>query len=350
MDDIESLVSDCINVEEHSYRNGIPVICGTLLIEAEQAFKLISDRLKGFNLLPVFRKKEGKIELRIVELPKIREEKRWVNLVLLIATVITTVFAGSFLSGVNPFENLKYISYGIPFSFTLLLILGSHELGHYFACRHRNISATLPYFIPVPPPIFPLGTFGAIIRIKAPISDKKGLVEVGAAGPVTGFIMAIPITIIGLKLSKFIPASQIKGAIFLGNSLLFWTLTKLFASHPPIGYELSLHPIAFSGWVGMFVTAINLLPLGQLDGGHISYALLGERVKFIPWIMIGLMLALGIYWPGWWMWSILILVIIGIKHPPPLNSITQLDLQHRIIGVIALFIFVITFIPVPFRV
>jgi len=292
---------------------------------------------------------ESKIELRIGRISKTKEEKRWVNFVLLLATIITTIFAGSFLAGANPFKNPRTLLSGIPFSFTLLLILGSHELGHYFACRRRGISSTLPYFIPVPPPIFPLGTFGAIIRIKAPILDKKGLVEVGAAGPIAGFILAIPVTIVGLRLSKFVPLSQIEGQIFLGNSLLFWALAKLFTSLPPVGFDLSLSPVAFSGWVGMFVTALNLLPLGQLDGGHVSYALFGNKVKFIAWPMIGMMLVLGIYWPGWWMWAVLIVVLLGLKHPPPLDDITPLDLRHKIIGWIALLIFALTFIPVPFR-
>ncbi|MCK4353026.1 site-2 protease family protein [candidate division WOR-3 bacterium] len=347
MDDIESLVSDCISIEESSYQKGVPVIRGTLLMDSEVAFKTIRERLKELGLFPVLRKSDDKIELKIGKTPIIKEEKKWVNLLLLIATIFTTILAGSFLSGKNPFKNPSTLISGIPFSFTLLLILGSHELGHYFACKFRGIKATLPYFLPVPPPILPLGTFGAVIRIKSPISNKKELVEVGAAGPIIGFILAIPITIIGLRLSKIMLITPGEGQIFLGNSLLFYLLSKLFVAPPPPGYDLALHPVAFSGWVGMFITALNLLPLGQLDGGHIAYALLGKNTKFIAWPLIGIMIGLGIYWQGWLLWVILIVIVLKLKHPPPLNDVTPLDLQHKIIGLIALLIFILTFIPVP---
>ncbi len=350
MSDIEALVSDCITIEELFDQKGIPVIRGTLLMDSEQAFKTIASRLKLLNLLPILREKNEKVELQIRKISEQKITKTWVNFVLLAATILTTILAGSFLSGVNPFSNLKDLVLGIPFSFALLLILGSHELGHYFACKRRGIRATLPYFIPVPPPIFPLGTFGAVIRIKAPIQDKKGLIEVGAAGPIIGFILAIPVAIVGLRLSNFqIIVQETSQMFLLGNSLIFWTLTKLFASPPP-GYDLSLHPVAFAGWVGMFITALNLIPVGQLDGGHISYALLGKKSKFIAWPLIGIMVFLGIYWAGWIFWAMLILLFIGIKHPPPLNDITPLDTPHKIIGYISLFIFIIAFVPVPFQI
>ncbi len=348
--DIEALVSDCIAIEEHIEDKGIPVIRGTLLIDSEQAFKIIAERLKPFNLTPLLIKKNKKVEFRIREVPKQKPSKSWINLVLFIATIFTTIVAGSFLAGANPFNIPKDLLLGIPFSIALLLIIGSHELGHYFACKRRGIRATLPYFLPAPPP-FPIGTFGAIIKIKAPIQDKKGLIEVGAAGPIIGFILAIPITIIGLQLSSIQPtiAEAMTNRILLGNSLMFWALSELF-TNVPVGYDLSLHPVAFAGWVGMLITALNLIPIGQLDGGHISYALLGKKAKFIAWPFIGLMVFLGTYWMGWIIWAIFILVLIGIKHPPPLDDVTPLDTPHKIMGYVSLFIFTIAFTPVPFKI
>ena len=137
--------------------------------------------------------------------------------------------------------------------------------------------------------------------------------------------------------------------ILLGNSLIFWALSELF-TNIPVGYDLSLHPVAFAGWVGMLITALNLIPIGQLDGGHISYALLGKKAKFIAWPLIGIMVFLGTYWMGWIVWTIFILVLIGIKHPPPLDDVTPLDTPHKIIGYISLFIFIIAFVPVPFKI
>lgn len=360
IDNLSAIVTDCIEVQEILYQDDKPLIRGTLLVEPSQAFETIAERLKPFNLIPILRVPyrgshavggdyPQKVELLIRRLPEIKRPKSWLNWALLGTTICTTVVAGTFLAGADPFVGAKNLIKGIPFSFTLLLILGSHELGHYFACKLQGIQATLPYFIPVPPPFFPLGTFGAIIRINAPIRDKKGLLKVGAAGPIIGFIMAIPIVIIGLKLSKFELLAPGKEHLLLGNSIIFWGLTKLFTQLPPPGYDLSLHPVAFAGWVGLFVTAINLLPIGQLDGGHISYALFGSKSRFIGLPFVVAMVILGLNWPGWLFWAILILIFIGVRHPPPLNDISPLDSSHKIIGAISLLIFIITFVPTPFK-
>jgi membrane-associated protease RseP (regulator of RpoE activity) len=339
-----------MNVEEIIYERGRKILRGTLLIEADQAFESLKEKLKPFNLIPLLTENKGKVELQVRIPPTIKKNNLWINLILFLATICTTIVAGTFLGGANPFKEPQSLIIGIPFSFALLLILGAHELGHYFACRSEGIYATLPYFIPVPPPFF-LGTFGAVIRIKSPIQTKKGLLKVGAAGPIIGFIVAIPVVIVGLKLSKFeylLPDSK---GIILGNSIIFWGLTKLSTLQPELpGYGLSLHPVAFAGWVGMFITAINLSPVGQLDGGHISYALFGKKSKFIAIPFLGIILILATLWLGWLVWTFVVFIVIGIKHPPPLNDISSLNLVHKIIGIIALLIFVITFVPLPFRV
>lgn len=274
------------------------------------------------------------------------ERKPTINIGLFIITIFTTILAGTVLSGKDPFHNLRNLIYGIPFSFTLLLILGSHEFGHYFACKRLGIKATLPFFIPAP---FLLGTFGAVIKIKSPIPDRKGLMEVGAAGPLMGLIFAIPATIIGIKLSSTGLVTKEPGMISMGNSLLFWFLTKISIQTPAPGYDILLHPVAFAGWVGLFITSMNLLPIGQLDGGHISYSLFGRAHKVIGIIMVGLMIILGIKWPGWFMWALLV-TLLGIKHPPPLNDTETIDTKHRMIGILSFCVFIITFIPCPIKV
>ena len=229
------------------------------------------------------------------------------------------------------------------------MILAAHELGHYFACKSNGIKATLPYFIPMPPPFFLLGTFGAVIRINSPIPNKSSLIKIGAAGPIAGFIVALPIVIIGIKLSRYELLSTLKGGLTLGNSIIFLGLTKLFAPPlPGIGYDLALHPIAFAGWVGMFVTAMNLLPVGQLDGGHINYAALGSKARLVSLPFIAIMAVLGIYWPGWLVWALLNVIIIGIRHPPVLNDITGLSKAEKYTALICLIIFILTFVPIPF--
>lgn len=354
-------IKDLISIREISQEGEAITIHGTLLQNADKAFSAIGERLKPLNLMPILRKTRKQlneeacliVELKILPIPLIPpQNKVWLNWVLLFATLITTIFAGTFLSGIDPYQvNLfkkpKLLIYGIPFSLSLLFVLGSHEFGHYFACRANGILATFPYFIPSPIP--PLGTFGAVIRIKSPLQDKNRLIEVGASGPICGFIAAVLISIIGLKLSQIVPIAQQNGNLAIGNSLVFWVLSKLF-THLPQGYDVLLNPIAFAGWVGMFVTALNLLPIGQLDGGHITYAFLEERAKFIAWPVIVFLLSLGIFWQGWLVWAVLIVFLMRLKHPPPLNNVSPMSLQHKIIGILALIIFVLTFIPVPFKI
>lgn len=356
---IESLVSDCIRVDRHETTLRYLVFYGTLLRESKEAFETIKDRLKPLGLFPFLRKNGEEVELKIASLRKSTRSRPVINIVLLLVTVLTTTLAGVILAkGTFP-HNLGELLLGIPFSFTLLLILGSHELGHYFACKRLGIAATLPFFIPVPPP-FILGTFGAVIRIKSPIEDKRGLIEVGAAGPLIGFIIAIPVTIIGLKLSALVPSADVTGkSLFaIGESFLFSLLTKAFVNIPKGEYTLLLHPVAFSGWVGLFVTALNLLPVSQLDGGHISYALFGRLHRRIGLGTIGILSMLGIIgvldprigWVGFLIWTIFIGLIIGVRHPPPLDDVTPLDMKHKIIGWTCIMVFVLTFVPVPFRI
>lgn len=266
-------------------------------------------------------------------------------LLLFILTALTTLMAGAFLVHVNPFSSPLAILTGVPFSVTLLSILLVHEMGHYLTARHYHIQATLPYFIPAPPILFIIGTFGAFIRMKSPIMERKALLEVGAAGPIAGFIVAVPAIIIGLQWST-IDKVGIGGAIIFGEPLIFRLLSHWLLTIPP-GSDILLHPVALAGWFGLFVTSLNLLPIGQLDGGHIGYAVFGERQRYISLTMVGVLIGLGLLgWKGWLFWAMLT-SIIGIGHPPVIDDHVPLGRRQQVIAWLALIIFFITFIPAP---
>jgi len=293
-------------------------------------------------------------------IPVIKPKKQRViiNVLLFLATVCTTVVAGAMLEGVNPLVHPEELTRGFPFSFALIFILLSHEFGHYISSRIHRIDATLPYFIPAPTFI---GTFGAFIKMRSPVLDRKALLDVGAAGPITGFIVALPFLIIGLMLSEVKTIATVpEGGLFIGSSLLLSFLTRIIFGNLPDTQQIFLHPVAFAGWIGLLVTSLNLLPVGQLDGGHIAYAVFGEKQEKISRFTFVALIALGTYkwigqlfnlqipgWEGWIIWALL-LQFMGLKHPRPINHWIELDHKRKVIGWIALAIFVITFTPVPF--
>jgi membrane-associated protease RseP (regulator of RpoE activity) len=268
------------------------------------------------------------------------------HVLLFIATFITTLLAGALLNGVIPWEQPERIYLGLPFSLTLLLILLTHELSHYFMSRRHNVSATLPYFIPAPSII---GTFGAVIKMKPPIPDRRSLIDIGASGPIAGFIVAVIAAVIGLSLSEAKPTGELQGGLAFGTSILFDFLSKIILKVDPEKYDILLHPIAFAGWIGLLVTSLNLLPIGQLDGGHITYALLGEKHEWISKGMIPVLIVLGIsFWLGWIVWAV-IMIFLGYRHPPVLYPWIHLDRKRKIVGWIALAIFILTFTPAPVK-
>ena len=273
------------------------------------------------------------------------------HLVLFLATLATTITAGALQQGVNPLLNPGELYRGIPFSFTLLLILGTHEMGHYLVSRRHNLNVTLPYFIPAPPFPFIVGTFGAFIRIRSPIQDKRALLDVGCAGPLTGVAVSIPVILLGLNLStvKVVPGGGAEGLI-LGEPLLFQMLGWLVFGHLSPEQNVILHPVAFAGWIGLLVTALNLIPVGQLDGGHVSYALFPSQHRRISLACLLLLVASGLFfWQGWLVWAVL-LYLLGMRHPPPAYDWVPLDRRRKILGVITILVFVLTFTPMPFKV
>jgi membrane-associated protease RseP (regulator of RpoE activity) len=268
-------------------------------------------------------------------------------MVLMSRTDVTTTLAPfltpSTVSAV--WQSPELLRMGLAFAIPALFILLCHEMGHYIACRIYGIPCTPPFFLPVP---INFGTFGAFIRIKAPIHSKRQLFDVGVAGPIAGFVALIPFLLYGIARSQPVPQSSAHGMTILviGHSLAIGLATRLF--HGPLapGMTLNLHPTALAAWLGLFATALNLLPLGQLDGGHILYAVTGraQRRLALP-LWLGLAL-LGYFWPGWLLWCLIVLVI-GLYHPPVYDESEPLDGKRRALALVALLLFVLCFMPVP---
>ena len=276
-----------------------------------------------------------------------QKQKILVPVILFLLTAATTIVSGATFKGVDPFKNPLRLIEGLPFSVTLLTILLSHEFGHFFALQRYGIQSSLPYFIPAPPFITP-GTFGAIIKSKAQDINKKALLDIGAAGPLAGFIVAIVATIIGLHLSKIVILPATVEGDWLGSSTIFQILSYLVIGSVSENQGIALHPVALAGWIGFFITSINLLPIGQLDGGHIASALFGKINRAISITMIMLLIILGVFtWPGWLFWALLNSILI-IKHPhPPLTYDNVIDRKRRVIGWLSLVVFALTFLPSP---
>ena len=268
-----------------------------------------------------------------------------IHIVLFGATLLTTTVAGTFQQGANPFSDPSSLLVGFPFAATLMLILLFHEMGHYLMAQFHGVWASLPYFIPGPP--FFVGTFGAFIRMKSPPANRRALFDVGAAGPWAGVLLAIPAVIIGLALSEVRTLDTFAGGIILGDSFLFSALTSLVLDISADEVSIILHPVALAGWFGLFVTFLNLLPVGQLDGGHVVYALFGPAHHWIARAFLVVILVLGLQgWQGWFVWVVL-LALLGIDHPPTLDRLSPLDRNRNIYAWCTVGLFLLTFIPVP---
>lgn len=354
---LRGIVTKYFNVYDASQQDGVIAFHVDIPSDEEilhEKFNILRQELKKYNFIPLIRKKAGEYLIFLVYHRKKKEKPIWINLLLLITTLVTTTLSGALMFSDGSWQGMlaiKNISQGfIFFSFPLLSILGIHEMGHFYASKKHGVAASLPFFIPIPPNnMLPLGTMGAVISMREPIPDRKSLLDIGIAGPLAGFIVAIPVLIIGLYLSHPISSSSIpKGTPSLGPNLLILALIKIMFPHLPHGYTINLHPTAFAGWVGLVVTAINLLPAGQLDGGHIARAVLKEKHLYASFAAIALLAVISFIGNGSWLFMLLIIIfLIGPGHPPALNELLPLDRTRIILAAIALIIFALSFTPIP---
>ena len=380
-------ISQVMRIEERTWGGGkqnyIIRYRGQIYGDSSQAYDKLSQSLRELDITPLFRLEDDRQTIVLLKgVVKYKPSNKWINLILFILTVVSVLFAGVFSNYGGPLvldldliwpHLVEAIKLSLAFTVSLLAILLAHEFGHYLAARYHKTNVTLPYFIPFP--LSPFGTMGAFIQLKEPPKNKRILLDIGIAGPLAGLLVAIPVLFIGLSLSvvdrlppvmdgavslegnsilylfakyivfgQWLPTPVTYGGI---NPLIYWIRFFFTGSPLPIhGTDVLLHPIAWAGWAGLLVTALNLIPAGQLDGGHILYALFGKRSRIIlPFVLIALV-ALGTVWSGWWLWALL-LFFLGRVHAEPLDQITTLDPNRRALAVFGLFVFILVFTPVP---
>ena len=282
----------------------------------------------------------------------------WRHILLFLLTVATTTLVGaehfrafSIDFGARGAAPVSWgtILNGFWYSASILAILGAHEFGHYYACRYYRVDASLPYFLPAPLPL--TGTLGAFIRIRQTIPGKRELFDIGIAGPIAGFLVAVPVLLVGMSLSRVAPLPpNTSGFVELGEPLLFKAIAYLFYGTPPEGYSINMHPMAFAAWFGLLATALNLFPIGQLDGGHISYAVLGRASTFVTLITVAALIGLTFVSSSWLVWTVLtvvMLVTFGPRHPKTIDEDIPLDRPRLWLAVAAAVMFIVCFTPAP---
>lgn len=356
----EERVRSVLAVTGHEVHGDAVLFEGRLKTSPEAALAELREVFAPDRLTPLLREATG-AEVRLalfpetkglVQQPIVVEKPKWrVHLLLFLLTLLTTTWAGALHAGVNLLQEPGRIAVGFPYSLGLMLILGAHELGHYFTARRHGIWVTPPYFIPAP---FALGTFGAFIRIKSLSPDRRATFDVAVAGPLAGLVFAIPALLIGLRQSRMVIESAspeiVHTGMQIGSSFLMAIMAKLALGASTLeGHQLILHPLAFAGWLGLLVTALNLLPIGQLDGGHIAHAMFGARrghAISVGGLMTLFALALFV-WPGLMMWALVVWFIAGDRDAPPLNDVTPLNTGRRVLGWLVFVILAAILIPVP---
>jgi membrane-associated protease RseP (regulator of RpoE activity) len=379
---------------------------GDLLTDSAQAYDQLAEALRPYDITPLFRIEEGRQTVLLVRgIIHPKPGRISTNVILFALTLLSVLYVGFIYSyrGTIPADTIGLLKtillnlwVGWPYAISLLAILLAHEFGHYFVGRVRGVAVSLPYFIPFP--FFPIGTMGAFIQMKSIPKNKRALFDLAVAGPLAGLVVAIPVLLLGLALSTvettqntyytktantpdLCPNTANIGDTYScpddnlleGNSLLYlglkylvkgellpsplhynlppllyWTRYIFTGSPIPVGgKDVMVHPVAMAGWVGLLVTFLNLIPAGQLDGGHVIYTVFGKRVnRIVPIILVATIL-LGFFWSGWWLWAAIIF-LMGRSHAEPLDQITTLDPRRKALAVLMLVIFLLVLTPVPF--
>lgn len=346
------LIDDVERVE----RGPIPGIrfIGRLRMEPELAYATVAPRVRALGFTPLLQQEGDRVALLVgPPLPAARPSRLWLALLLFALTVVSTVFVGGqdldFTTGASFFN----LGAGLAFSAALLSILLAHELGHYIVARREGVAVSYPFFIPMP--IFLLGTMGAFISIKEPVPNRRALLAIAAAGPLAGLAVSVPVLLLGLALSPVHNTAEIRAALpdigFFteGNSLLYAGAKILVFGRflPSGGEDVYMHPVALAGWAGLLVTGLNLLPAGQLDGGHIFFALFGPRAaQAMSMVVAVALLGLGFLWSGWFLWAVLV-ALLGQQRSPLLNEVSPLSGRWRALAICGLVVFVLVFTPVP---
>lgn len=360
-----------------SVPQGTLIFVGDLLSQdSEKTYDQIAERWLAHDYTPILRRYKGQIGL--IAQPGVvvpQPTNPWTNFWLAIITILSVLLTGaSYECQCFPSTVGDWLG-GMPMMLTMMVILMAHEFGHYFAARYHKVAVTLPYFIPLPV-ISPVGTLGAFIQLRSPFRTKRELFDIGVAGPLGGLIFAFPLIFWGISGSTVSQIERGPGLVLEGNSIFYLLVKYLvhgqllpnFEAYDTISYwqefsrlligvipagsgvDVTINSVAFAAWFGLFVTAMNLLPVGQLDGGHVIYCLLGERARTLGMILIGLMVLAGIFlWPGWLLWAGLTFFIIGPYHPPPLNDLVELDPLRKSLAYLMIFLFVILFMPNPLQ-
>jgi len=381
---------------ERQARQGVILFMGRLLREdSEAVYDIIAERWRAHDYTPLLRRYKGQVTVvaqpGTIGAPK--PANPWINLGLAIATAFAVLLTGAYTYGCQDVCPPSFLDFliqcfprtltdwlsGVPMMLTMMVILLAHEFGHYFAARYHKVAVTPPYFIPLPI-ISPVGTLGAFIQLRSPFKTKKQLFDIGVAGPLAGLVFAIPLIFLGIASStvhRLAPGPCGDAMILEGNSVFylgvkyliygqllpsfdhyanlpFWQeslllITGIFPNGG--GTDILINAVASAAWFGLFLTAMNLMPVGQLDGGHIIYTILGDKARWLGMTLVVMMLAAGIFWwPGWFIWTMLIFFLIGTGHPPPLNALVELGLTRKILAYFTIILFFFLFMPNPIQI
>lgn len=355
---LRSQLDDVLIVEDRRLIGRSIAFGGRLMVEPAKAVDVLRPRLARHGYAPFLREDGGQVWVHAIAQAEVAEPSRpLVHLGLFLATVLTTLLAGALQSGVSFGELWQHpgrLMVGLPFSAALLGILGVHEFGHYTVGRLHRMPVSLPYFIPVPPPFF-LGTMGAVIRLRGAIRDRRALFDMAVAGPLAGLVVAVPIYMLGLRLSSVVRIPQDSAEtsyVQFGDAVLPKLLERLTLGSLPPDFDILLHPVGVAAWFGFLITALNLIPAGQLDGGHIVYALFGRQHALISKLAVGGLVVIGLVFGSinWLVWAALIVGLMGFRHAPTMDDITPIDGRRRALGLFALILLALLLPPVPLTV